>query len=265
MRFLRFFPLLTWGYISPAQILWLCRTIQRQDVHCLRLYKATKSKTFFLDFLSSFFSFSFSFFIYLYYFLPFFSCISSDVPLLSICISSTSKHTQPAWVDVSERFQSDLHWERYLRDLSETSQRRCLFCDVFKTSQKRCILCDVFKTSRAYLRKDVSETSQKHLWQVFLVFQKYVIKIILCDFREVIAISDKLDVGPSETLKKWKVLWAHCLDINQSGLPSGLISTWEFWQVKDRQNQIASVSFTTSSDFFRLIKLAMTCCHYELC
>ena len=42
------------------------------------------------------FLFFFFFFIYLYYFLPFFSCISSDVPLLSICISSTSKYTQPA-------------------------------------------------------------------------------------------------------------------------------------------------------------------------
>ena len=31
--------------------------------------------------------------------------------------------------------QSGLHWERYLRDLSERSQKRCLFCDVFRTSQ----------------------------------------------------------------------------------------------------------------------------------
>ena len=41
---------------------------------------------------------------------------------------------QPAW-DVSERSHSDLHWDRYLRDLSEASQKRCLFCDVFKRSQ----------------------------------------------------------------------------------------------------------------------------------
>ena len=42
----------------------------------------------------------------------------------------------PSRHEMSLRSQSDLHWERYLRDLSETSQKRCLFCDVFKTSQK---------------------------------------------------------------------------------------------------------------------------------
>ena len=89
--------------------------------------------------------------------------------------------TQPAW-DVSERSQSNLHWERYLRDLLETSQKRCLFCDVFKTSQKH-LKKDVFcvtslrrleHISKKSLFRDVSETSQKHLSQVFLVFQKYV-------------------------------------------------------------------------------------------
>ena len=33
---------------------------------------------------------------------------------------------QPAW---------DLHWERHLRDLLQTSQKRWLLCDVFRTSQ----------------------------------------------------------------------------------------------------------------------------------
>ena len=42
--------------------------------------------------------------------------------------------TQPAW-DVSENSQSDLHWERHLRDLFEKSQKKWLFCDVFNTSQ----------------------------------------------------------------------------------------------------------------------------------
>ena len=61
-----------------------------------------------------------------------------------------SESSQPAW-DVSERSQSDPHWERQLRDLLETSQKRCLFCDVFKTS-------------RAYLKKDVfSVTSLRRL------------------------------------------------------------------------------------------------------
>ena len=89
--------------------------------------------------------------------------------------------------------------------------------------------------------------------------------MISCDFRRLITISDKIDVGPWETLKKWNVLWEHCIDINQSSLPSGLISTWEFWQVKDLQNPIVNVLFTIFSDFFRLIKLYITCCHYELC
>ena len=42
--------------------------------------------------------------------------------------------SQPAW-DVFEISQTDLHWEKHLKDLSETSQKRRLFWDVFKTSQ----------------------------------------------------------------------------------------------------------------------------------
>ena len=42
--------------------------------------------------------------------------------------------TQPAW-EVFEMSQSDLHWEKHLKDLAETSQRRSLSCDVFKMSQ----------------------------------------------------------------------------------------------------------------------------------
>ena len=76
------------------------------------------------------------------------------------------------------------------------------------------------------LFRDVSETSQKHLSQVFLVFQKYATKMISCDFHRLITISDKIDVGPSETFKKWNFLWEHYIDINQSSLPSGLISTY---------------------------------------
>ena len=88
----------------------------------------------------------------------------------------------------------------------------------------------------------------KNISQNHLFFQKYVTKMISCDIRRVITVSDKIDVGPSETLKKWIVLWEQCIDINQSSLPSGLISIWEFWQVKDRQNPIVSVLFTTLSD-----------------
>ena len=58
-----------------------------------------------------------------------------------------------------ERSQSDLYWERHLRELLETSQKRWLFCDIFKTSQihlKKCVFfCDVCKTSQKHLKKDV--------------------------------------------------------------------------------------------------------------
>ena len=42
---LRFFALVTWGCISPAQILWLSsRPIQRQNVHRLWLFICCKTK-----------------------------------------------------------------------------------------------------------------------------------------------------------------------------------------------------------------------------
>ena len=172
--------------------------------------------------------------------------------------------------DISIRFPLREIPQRPLRNISKEMCFLWRFQEVSNTSQKRFLLCDVFKTSWAYLKKrylyrDVSETSQKHLSQLFLVFQKYVIKMVSCYFRRLITVSDKIDVGPSETLRKWNVLWEHCIDINQSSLPSGLISTWEFWQVKDLQNPIVSVLFTTFSDFFRLIILYIACCHYELC
>ena len=56
---------------------------------------------------------------------------------------------------------------------------------------------------------DVYETSQKHLWQVFVVFQKYVTKMILCDFRRVITISDEIDMRPLETLTQEKINQCH--------------------------------------------------------
>ena len=89
--------------------------------------------------------------------------------------------------------------------------------------------------------------------------------MVSCDFRRVIRISDKIVVGPLETLKKWSVFWEHCIDINKPAMNiSGLISAWEFWQFSDRQTPIVGVLFTTFSDFFRLIRLCITRCHYEL-
>ena len=88
-----------------------------------------------------------------------------------------------------------------LQDVSNTSKKSCLLCDLFKTPRKK--LCDLF------------ETSQKHLWQAFVIFQKYPTERFSCDFFRVITIFDKIDVGPLETLKKWNVFWEQCIDINQ--------------------------------------------------
>ena len=63
------------------------------------------------------------------------------------------------------------------KDVSNLSQTRCLF-------------------------RDISQTSQKHLLQVLLIFQKYTTKIISYDFRWITKIFPKLDVGSLETLKK---------------------------------------------------------------
>ena len=62
--------------------------------------------------------------------------------------------------------------------------------DVSNKSQKRCLFRDFY------------ETSQKHLTQEFVAFQDYPTKIFWRDFRWVIEISDKIDAGPLETLKK---------------------------------------------------------------
>ena len=66
--------------------------------------------------------------------------------------------TQPAW-DVFEMSQLDLHWERHLKDLSETSQKRRLFCDVFKTSQihlKKDVFLETFLRRLKYISEKMS-------------------------------------------------------------------------------------------------------------
>ena len=72
--------------------------------------------------------------------------------------------------------------------------------------------------SRTYFKKvfrDISETSQKYLSQVFVMFQKFPTKMVSCDFRRVTKIFDKIDAGSLETLKKWNVFWEQCIAINQ--------------------------------------------------
>ena len=131
-------------------------------------------------------------------------------------------------------------WRLY--DVSNTSQKRCFFCDVFKTSQKHLEKDFFFVTSLRRLGHISRKMSSS--WCLWDVSKASLASIYGFPNKK------KIDVGPSEALKKWNVLWTHCIDINLSSLSSGLISTSEFWQVKDRQNQIVSVLLTTFSYFF---------------
>ena len=130
--------------------------------------------------------------------------------------------SQPAW-DVSERSQSDLHWERHLWDFSEISQKRQLFCDVFKTSQKH-LKKDVFCITPLGRLELISKNMSFpwHLWDVsetslasICDFSKIPHRMVSCDLCRVTEIFDKIDVGPLETLKKRNVFWEQCIVINQ--------------------------------------------------
>ena len=124
------------------------------------------------------------------------------------------KIPQPAW-DISERSQSDLHWERHFIGLLKTFQSRWLFCDVFKTSQKHLKKNIFYMTSLMRLENiskkmsipwrlwDISKTSLASICN----FSKIPWKndFVWFAFR-VITISGKLDVRTLETLKKWNAI-----------------------------------------------------------
>ena len=103
-------------------------------------------------------------------------------PKLSYLTKTLLGRTQPAWY-VSERSQSDLHWEKYLREPSETSQKRSLSCDVFKTSQIH-LKKDVFSVTSLRRLKNNSRkyfwfsknTSQKWFRVISVGFLQYLIK-----------------------------------------------------------------------------------------
>ena len=78
-------------------------------------------------------------------------------------------------------------------------------------TKKRFLLRDVFKTSRAYIKKMTFSWRPGRLLNVLCPFNLRPVAT-----GKVITISDKIDVGPLETLKKWKVFWGkQCIDINQ--------------------------------------------------
>ena len=111
-----------------------------------------------------------------------------------------------SWHEISLR---DLNQISIERDISETSQKY-LKRDVFFVTSLRRLKYISKKMSFfvASLRR-LKNISRKYFW-----FFKNISQIS-CDFRRVITISDKIDVGPSETLWKWNVLWEQCIDINQ--------------------------------------------------
>ena len=90
-----------------------------------------------------------------------FCCKMLDKALVTCSIGVL---TQPAW-DVSERPQSDLLWEIYFRDVSETSQKRWLFYDVFKTSQIH-LKKDVFFVTSLRRLKNISKM-MSFVWRHF--------------------------------------------------------------------------------------------------
>ena len=120
---------------------------------------------------------------------------------------------------------TDLPRKRHLIGFLETSQKRWLFCDVFKTFQKH-LKKDVFCLTSLRRLEQISkkmsfpwrlwDVSKSSLASIFSFSKIHHTKMISCDFRRVITTSDKMDVGLSETLRKWNVLWEQCIDINQA-------------------------------------------------
>ena len=115
------------------------------------------------------------------------------------------------------------------RDISETSQKH-LKRDVFFVTSLRRLKYISKKMSFPWRLWDVSKTSLASIFG----FPKICHNLISCDFRRLIAISDKIDVGPSETLKKWIVLWEQCIDIKSA--------KWADIYVRDLASQGSSKS-----------------------
>ena len=123
--------------------------------------------------------------------------------------------------------------------------------DVSNKSQKRCLFRDFYATS------------QKHLTQEFVAFQNYPTKIFWRDFRRVIEISYKIDGWPLETLKKWNFFWLQCTAINRVCHELRITVDGyllQFWQVNDCQSPAVVVLFTSFSYIFWLLVLYYVTC-----
>ena len=94
--------------------------------------------------------------------------------------------------------------------------------------------CEVFKRSQKYLKKDIFFVMSLRRLENILKKMSFpwrlwdVLKTSLgstCDFSKIAhkndfvwfsyTKSDKKDVGPLETVKKWNGFWKQCIDINQ--------------------------------------------------
>ena len=166
-------------------------------------------------------------------------------------------------------------WEISIRSpLRQTYQRP------LRTSQKRWPFCDAFKTSHIHLKKDVffvtslrrlEHISKKmsipwRLWDVSKTsltsiydFSKIPHKNGLPDFRRVIKISEKIDVGSyKHSINKRNVFWEQCIDINYQSYLSWVSLGWylrENFGKSTIVRCIVGVLFTTYSDFFRLMNI----------
>lgn len=90
------------------------------------------------------------------------------------------RHTQPVW-DVFQASQSGLRWGRHLKDLIDTSQiliKKDVFyvtsSDISNLSQKRCLWLNAFLMSQIHLEKDVCYVMQP-LWG----FSNTILKVCL--------------------------------------------------------------------------------------
>ena len=104
------------------------------------------------------------------------------------------KRTQPAW-DVFETSQPGLCWERHLKNLLESYQKRCLSCNVFETSGihlKKDVFYvtwpyDTFQIYLQYFRWrlwDVSKISREYaLYKTLRLLKSSPRKMSSCDIR----------------------------------------------------------------------------------
>ena len=112
----------------------------------------------------------------------------------------------PAW-DVSERYQSDLHWERHLRDLIELFQRDDIFVMSLRRvkyiSKKTFFLARLWDVSKTSLASFCDFSKKKNHKNDFMWFPSGYCNIWSNTW------------GSLETLKKWNFFLEQCIDINQ--------------------------------------------------